>query len=337
MKLFKFIINRIFSSSITLFGLSILIFCMARLIPGDPARMALGDRASLEQVEAMREKLLLNEPIYIQYFSYLKGVFRGDLGYSIFTKKPVTQNIYDFLPATLELILFAGLFMIAIGVPLGAIAAKNNGRLGDFIIRFFAIFNIVTPAFVIGILLMILFSHNLGWLPIAGRISDPIFTPVRITGLYTLDSLIMLDFKNFMDSLRHILLPSIALSLAGLSQAIRLTRANMLDTLKAPYTEMANAFAFSDKSILFKYALKPALIPTITIIGLDFSAMLGNAFLVEMVFDWPGIAKYGVHSTMNADLNAIVGVVLIIGLMFLVVNILIDILIALINPKVRLG
>ncbi len=128
MKLFKFIINRIFSSSITLFGLSILIFCMARLIPGDPARMALGDRASLEQVEAMREKLLLNEPVYIQYFSYLKGVFRGDLGYSIFTKKPVTQNIYDFLPATLELILFAGFFMIAIGVPLGAIAAKNNGR-----------------------------------------------------------------------------------------------------------------------------------------------------------------------------------------------------------------
>ena len=337
MKLFKFIINRIFSSSITLFGLSILIFCMARLIPGDPARMALGDRASIEQVEAMRDKLLLNEPIYIQYFAYLKGVFRGDLGYSIFTKKPVTQNIYDFLPATLELILFAGFFMIAIGVPLGAIAAKNNGKLSDFIIRFFAIFNIVTPAFVIGILLMILFSHNLGWLPIAGRISDPIFSPVRITGLYTLDSLIMLDFKNFIDSLKHILLPSIALSLAGLSQAIRLTRANMLDTLKAPYTEMANAFAFSDKSILFKYALKPALIPTITIIGLDFSAMLGNAFLVEMVFDWPGIAKYGVHSTMNADLNAIVGVVLIIGLMFLVVNILIDILIALINPKVRLG
>jgi len=310
---------------------------MARLIPGDPARMALGDRASLEQVEAMREKLLLNEPIFIQYFSYLKGVFRGDLGYSIFTKKPVTQNIYDFLPATLELLLFAGFFMIVIGVPLGAIAAKNNGKLSDFIIRFFAIFNIVTPAFVIGILLMILFSHNLGWLPIAGRISDPIFPPVRITGLYTLDSLIMLDFKNFIDSLKHILLPSIALSLAGLSQAIRLTRANMLDTLKAPYTEMANAFAFSDKTILFKYALKPALIPTITIIGLDFSAMLGNAFLVEMVFDWPGIAKYGVHSIMNADLNAIVGVVLIIGLMFLVVNILIDILIALINPKVRLG
>jgi len=337
MKLFKFIISRIFSSSITLFGLSILIFCMARLIPGDPARMALGDRASLEQVEAMREKLLLNEPIFIQYFSYLKGVFRGDLGYSIFTKKPVTQNIYDFLPATLELLLFAGFFMIVIGVPLGAIAAKNNGKLSDFIIRFFAIFNIVTPAFVIGILLMILFSHNLGWLPIAGRISDPIFPPVRITGLYTLDSLIMLDFKNFIDSLKHILLPSIALSLAGLSQAIRLTRANMLDTLKAPYTEMANAFAFSDKTILFKYALKPALIPTITIIGLDFSAMLGNAFLVEMVFDWPGIAKYGVHSIMNADLNAIVGVVLIIGLMFLVVNILIDILIALINPKVRLG
>ena len=337
MNLIFFIFKRIFSSSITLIGLSILIFCMARLIPGDPARMALGDRASQEQVEQMREKLLLNEPIYIQYFEYIKGVSQGDLGYSIFTKKPVTENIYEFLPATLELVLFAGFFMIIIGVPLGAIAARYNGSITDIIIRFFAIFNVVTPAFVIGILLMIIFSHNLDWLPIAGRITDPIVTPERITGMYTVDSLIKLDFKNFFDSLRHILLPAIALSLAGLSQAIRLTRANMLDTLNSSYIEMAKAFSFKEKDIIFKYALKPALIPTITVIGLDFSALLGNAFLVEMVFDWPGIAKYGVHSTMHTDLNAIVGVVLIVGLMFLVVNIIIDLLIALINPKVILS
>jgi len=227
--------------------------------------------------------------------------------------------------------------MIVIGVPLGAYSAQYSGQYRDIFIRLFAIFNIVTPSFVIGIVLMIIFSHHLGWLPIAGRISDPIVTPDRITGLYTLDSLLKLDFKNFIDSLRHILLPSIALGLAGLSQAIRLTRANMLDTFQAPYIEMANAFAFNQRDIVFKYALKPALIPTITIIGLDFSALLGNAFLVEMVFDWPGLAKYGVHSIMNADLNAIVGVVLIVGLMFLTVNIIIDILIALINPKVRLS
>ena len=337
MKLFWFIVKRIFSSLITLVGLSILIFCMARLIPGDPARMALGDRASEEQVEKMRETLLLDEPIPIQYLTYVKGVVQGDLGYSYFSKKPVTENIYDFLPATLELVFFAGFFMIVIGVPLGAISAQYSGQYRDIFIRLFAIFNIVTPSFVIGILLMIIFSHHLDWLPIAGRISDPIITPDRITGLYTLDSLLKLDFKNFIDSLRHILLPSIALSLAGLSQAIRLTRANMLDTFQAPYIEMANAFAFSQRDVVFKYALKPALIPTITIIGLDFSALLGNAFLVEMVFDWPGLAKYGVHSTMNADLNAIVGVVLIVGLMFLTVNIIIDILIAIINPKVRLS
>ena len=310
---------------------------MARLIPGDPARMALGDRASEEQVEKMRETLLLDEPIPIQYLTYVKGVVQGDLGYSYFSKKPVTENIYDFLPATLELVFFAGFFMIVIGVPLGAISAQYSGKYRDIFIRLFAIFNIVTPSFVIGIVLMIIFSHHLGWLPIAGRISDPIVTPDRITGLYTLDSLLKLDFKNFIDSLRHILLPSIALSLAGLSQAIRLTRANMLDTFQAPYIEMANAFAFNQRDVVFKYALKPALIPTITIIGLDFSALLGNAFLVEMVFDWPGLAKYGVHSIMNADLNAIVGVVLIVGLMFLTVNIIIDILIALINPKVRLS
>ena len=177
MKLFIFILKRVFSSLITLVGLSILIFCMARLIPGDPARMALGDRASEEQVEEMRETLLLNEPIYIQYYSYIKGVFKGDLGYSIFTKKPVTENIYDFLPATLELVLFAGFFMIVIGVPLGAIAAKNNGKTSDIILRFFAIFNVVTPAFVIGILLMIIFSHHLGWLPIAGRITSIAYNP----------------------------------------------------------------------------------------------------------------------------------------------------------------
>ena len=337
MKLFWFIVKRIFSSLITLIGLSILIFCMARLIPGDPARMALGDRASEEQVEKMRATLLLDEPIPIQYLTYVKGVVQGDLGYSYYTKRPVTENIYKFLPATLELVFFAGFFMIVIGVPLGAYSAQYSGQYRDIFIRLFAIFNIVTPSFVIGIVLMIIFSHHLGWLPIAGRISDPIVTPDRITGLYTLDSLLKLDFKNFIDSLRHILLPSIALGLAGLSQAIRLTRANMLDTFRAPYIEMANAFAFNQRDIVFKYALKPALIPTITIIGLDFSALLGNAFLVEMVFDWPGLAKYGVHSIMNADLNAIVGVVLIIGLMFLTVNIIIDILIALINPKVRLS
>ena len=272
MKLFWFIVKRILSSLITLIGLSILIFCMARLIPGDPARMALGDRASEEQVEKMREKLLLDESIPIQYLTYVKGVVQGDLGYSYYTQRPVTENIYNFLPATLELVFFAGFFMIVIGVPLGAISAKYSGQYRDMFIRFFAIFNIVTPSFVIGILLMIIFSHHLDWLPIAGRISDPIVTPDRITGLYTLDSLLKLDFKNFIDSLRHILLPSIALSLAGLSQAIRLTRANMLDTFQAPYIEMANAFAFNPRDVVFKYALKPALIPTITIIGLDFSA-----------------------------------------------------------------
>ena len=311
-----------------------LIFAIARIIPGDPARIALGPNATAEQIASLRAEMHLDDSLAVQYGHFVADVLQGDLGTSLYTNRPVTTDIAQFLPATLELVLFAGVIMVACGLPLGILAARYRNRWPDHLVRVLALLTVSAPSFVWAVILMLLFAFYLPLFPIAGRLSD-IYEIERVTGFLTIDTLLAGNLAAFTDALHHIVLPAVALSLSGIGQAARLTRANMVETYERPYIEMAEAYGFFPSRIARIYAFKPSLIPSLTIIGLDFAAMLGNAFLVEAVFAWPGLSRYGVNVILRKDLNAITGTVLIIAITFLIVNIIVDLLIAFLNPRIR--
>ncbi len=326
--------KRLATTAIVLFGVSILIFLIARIIPGDPARIALGPRATVEQVERMRETLHLNDSIFVQYGYFVGDFLRGDLGISLYTNRPVMTDIAQFLPATLELVLLAGFFMVSIGLPLGAIAARYRGGWADHTIRIITLLTVSAPAFVWAVILVLLFSYYTPLFPIAGRIHETI-SIAPVTRFMLIDTLIAGRLDGFLSALHHLILPAFALSLSGIGQAARLTRSNMVEVYTQPYIEMAQSYGFSERRIASKFAFKPSLIPSLTIIGLDFAALLGNAFLVENIFAWPGISRYGVGVILQKDLNAIVGTVMIISATFLIANIVVDLLVAVINPRIR--
>lgn len=332
--IFRILAKRLLTSVIVLIGVSVLIFVIARVIPGDPARIALGPNATAEQVGILRERLHLNEPLPVQYGYFIADLARGDLGVSLYTNRPVTQDIAQFLPATLELILVAGAMMILIGLPLGVLSARYRETWIDNTIRIVSLLGVSAPAFVWAVILMLLFAYFLPIFPIAGRISNQ-FTIPSVTDFMLIDTLLAGHPRAFLNAASHLVLPAFALALSGIGQAARLTRANMVETYQRPYIEMARAYGFPEGRIARRYAFRPSMIPSMTIIGLDFAAMLGNAFLVEAVFAWPGLSRYGVSVILRKDLNAIVGTVLCISALFLIVNIIVDLMTAYINPRIR--
>ncbi|MBO6718503.1 MAG: ABC transporter permease [Rhizobiaceae bacterium] len=332
----RLIAKRLGISLIVLIGVSMLIFTIARVIPGDPARIALGPNATAEQVAALRERLHLNESLPVQYGYFIADLAQGDLGISLYTNRPVTRDIAQFLPATLELILVAGTMMILIGLPLGVISARYRDTWIDGTVRVVSLLGVSAPSFVWAVILMLLFAFFLPIFPIAGRMADS-FTVPTVTGFLLIDTLVAGNTRAFGSAAWHIVLPAFALALSGIGQAARLTRANMVETYDKPFIEMARSYGFPERRIANRYAFRPSMIPSLTIIGLDFAAMLGNAFLVEAVFAWPGLSRYGVAVILRKDLNAIVGTVLVISAMFLIVNIIVDLLIAFINPRIRLS
>ncbi len=337
MTLAGYLRQRSLAALVTFLGVSILIFGIARLIPGDPARIALGPTATAEQVRDLQITLGLDLPLPVQYLRYIGGVLRGDLGPSLYTNHAVALDLAETFPATFELVLVSALLMIGLGIPLGIIAARGrDGRL-DNTLRLTALLGVVTPSFVWAVVFMLVFSATLGWLPIIGRISPELGPPRSLTGLYLVDSLLTADLPRFTDALAHITLPAIALALAGIGQAARLTRANMVETYARPYIEAARAYGLSEWRIATRFALRPALSPVLTVLGLDIAAKLGSAFLVESVFNWPGMARYGVQTILHKDLNGIVGTVLVIAAFFLLVNGVIDFLVALLDPRIRFG
>ncbi|MER3484520.1 MAG: peptide ABC transporter [Meiothermus sp.] len=331
----SYLVRRLLASIGVLVGVSILIFVIARVIPGDPARIALGPMASKEQVENLRKELYLDRPLPLQYVEFVKRLAQGDLGQSLYTRRAVTTDLAEFFPATLELVLVGGLVMVVLGVPLGILAAYYRNRWPDNTARVLSLLGVVTPSFVWAIFLILLLAYWVAILPVAGRLGDAFVPPPRVTGLVTIDALLAGQWATFWDALKHMILPAVALAMAGLGQAARLTRANLIDIYGKPYVEMARAYGVRESSIAFKYALRPAMIPTLTILGLDFAAMLGGAFLVEAVFNWPGMARYAVQAIIRKDLNAIVGTTLVIAAFFLLINILVDLIVGYINPRIR--
>lgn len=330
-----YLARRLLASIGVLIGVSILIFVIARVIPGDPARVALGPMASQEQVENLRKQLYLDRPLPLQYFEFVKRLFQGDLGMSLYTKRAVTRDLAEFFPATLELVLLSGIIMVVLGMTLGIFAARYRNRWPDNFTRIVSILGVVTPNFVWAIFLVLLLAYWVIVFPVAGRLGDAFLPPPRVTGLLLIDAPLAGQWALFRNALYHLILPAFALAFAGLGQAARITRTNMVDTYNKPYIEMARAYGVSETLIARKYALRPAMIPTLTILGLDIAAMLGGAFLVEAVFNWPGMARYAVQAIIRKDLNAIVGTTLVIAAFFLVINIIVDIIVGYLNPRIR--
>jgi peptide/nickel transport system permease protein len=337
MNLGNFLLRRLLLSIVVLIGLSIIIFIIARVIPGDPARMSLGASASEEAVQQLRQEMNLDKPLPEQYFFWIKGVLAGDFGRSLVTKRPVSEDIKEYLPATMELAIFAGILMAFFAILLGTLAARFKDTWVDGSIRVLSYFGIAIPAFVAAILFMLVFGYYWPILPALGRLSTGMTPPANITGLLALDSLIQGNFVAFGDAFQHLILPAVALSLGGLFQEARIARSSMVDNMNKDFISAERGFGIPERVIMFKYLLKPSLIPIVSVMGLDFAALLGNAFLVEMIFNWPGISRYGVNAMLNKDLNAISAVILIIGIVFLVVNIIVDVMIAFLDPRIRLS
>jgi len=337
MKTLKWLGKRLMHSIGVLIGLSILIFLITRVMPGDPARVALGARAPAPVVEALRQDMHLDEPIYVQYYFWLLGALKGDFGESLFTRRAVVDDIKEFLPATMELALCAGLLMAGIGVFLGAISAKRENSWLDNSVRAVAYLGIVTPPFIFAILFVFLLGYLLPIFPTMGRLSTGVAVPPVVTGMVTIDAIISGNFRAFIDALWHIFLPALSLAMAGIAQESRITRSSIIDNIRKDYVGAERSCGIPERRILWKYLLRPSLIPTVSIMGLDFACTLGNAFLVELVFNWPGFSRYGINAMLRKDLNAVTAVILVIGFVFLIVNIIVDLVITYLDPRIRLG
>jgi peptide/nickel transport system permease protein len=337
MNLLSFLGRRAIHSIFVLWGLSIVIFVISRIMPGDPARMAVGARAPQWVVDNLREQMHLDEPLYAQYYYWLTDALHGDFGISLVTRRPVAQDVKEFFPATLELALFAGFIMGAGGILLGTFSARHKDEWADNIVRVISYLGVVTPAFVFAILFLLLFGMTLEWMPTMGRLSPDIPRPPQVTGLMTIDSLLAGNLNAFIDSIWHLILPAIALAMGGLAQEARITRSTMSDNLSKDYIAAGRSLGIPENVMMRSFLLKPSLIPTISILGLDFAATLGNAFLVEMIFIWPGLSRYGINAMLRKDLNAIAAVILVLGVVFIVVNIIVDLVVARLDPRIGLA
>ena len=337
MRLGPFILRRLAQSVFVLFGLSIVIFLIARIVPGDPARMALGPRAPVEVVERLSHQMHLDEPLPKQYVLWLWGVLHGDMGDSLLTRRPVTEDIREFFPATLELVALTAVFIVVGGFSLGILSARYANTWFDNVVRLFSYLGIVTPAFAWAVILMLLFCFVWHIFPSYGRLSENMVPPPTVTGMYTVDALLAGQFNVFWDALTHLVLPAIALALPPMSQAARMTRSSMADNQAKDYIGSMIAYGVPQSIVTGKYLLKPSLITPITVMALDIAATFGYAFMVEAIFGFPGLARYGIQVMLNKDVNAIIGVVLMLGLVFITLNITVDIIVAYLDPRIRLS
>lgn len=336
MEFLYFLARRLLWSILVLVGLSIIIFIIARVVPGDPARISLGPLATAEQVAELQSEMGLDRSIPSQYLGYVGGLLQGDLGRSLLTQRSVNRDIGDTFSATFELVIATVIVSMIIGVPAGVMAARNKDGWLDNSSRFVALLGVVTPAFFLAILLQILAGYVLNILPVTNRMPAGIDFQANITGLMVVDTLLRGRFDLTVEALRHLLLPTIALSAATIGQIMRITRSSMIDVARQDYIEAARAYGIPGRIRTFKYMLRPSFVPPLTILGLEFASLIGNAFVVEMVFAWPGMASYGVRTILQKDLNAVMGVVMVSGLFFVFVNLLIDVLVGYVDPRVRI-
>jgi len=335
----RFILRRLTWLIFVLLGLCVITFILSRVVPGDPAELYLGPRPKPEQVELVRTQLGLDKPLYIQFFYYLRDLSQGNLGESLRTHRPVMVGILDHLPATLELMFTAIVMALLVGIPVGVISAKKENTMIDHFNRFFSIAGTSLPSFWLAMIFQIIFFRWLGIFPIGGRLDTIIglLNPVeKITGFLIADALITGNWLVLKDAVWHLILPSMTLAAYSTGLIARMTRSTMLEVLREDYITTARSIGISENEILFVQGLRNALAPTLTTAGLSFALMLFGAFYIESIFFWPGIGKYMLTAIQLNDYPVIMGVTSLGALFYVVVNLIVDILIAIVDPRVRL-
>ncbi len=335
MRILNYVLRRLVYMLPVLFGVTVLVFVISHAIPGDPASLIAGPKASREALENIRRSHGLDQPLPVQYLRFVTGLLQGDLGMSIRNHRPVTQDLKDFFPATLELTLASLALCLGVGIPLGILAAVKRNSWADHLTRVFSVFGVSTPVFWLGLMLLLLFYRNLGWLPGSGRLDVLTEAPVRITGMYILDSLLTGNWSTLRQALHHIILPAFCLSYVYLAIITRIVRSSMLQVLGQDYITTARANGLSEARVVLRHAFKNSLIPTVTITGLSFGELLGGAILTETIFAWPGMGKYVVDSVNYLDFPAIMGFTLVVSVAYVCINLVVDVLYALLNPTIR--
>ena len=318
-------------------GVSVITFAISHLVPADPVAAALGDHATDAQIAAFRAEYGLDKPVVDQYFIYVNGLLRGDLGKSIRTRRPVAADLRDFFPATLELSLAALLVSILIGIPAGAWSAIARNRLPDHFVRVFSLTGGSLPIFWLGLILIGFFYGRLGWLPGGGRIDRFIEPPLSITGLYVLDSLLTSNIPALQSSLQHLILPAFTLGYFSTAVIARMMRSSMLEVMRQDYMLTARAKGLRLNAAVIKHGLRNALIPTLTIIGVTFGSLLSGAVLTETIFSWPGLGRYATASAISLDFPAVMGVTLLAAVIYPVANLLVDLGYHWLDPRIQHG
>jgi len=335
--LVRLIVRRLLFLVLVLFGLSVITFTLSHVVPNDPARLIAGPRASRSAVDKVRQEYGLDQPLVVQYVDYVRGVARFDFGRSFTSRQPVRDDLVRYLPATIELGTYAFLLSTVIGVPLGVLSAVRRDSWLDHLARFVSISGLALPIFWLALMVQYLFFGRLGWLPDGQRLPIGTDPPRSLTGLYAVDALLTGNWSLLRLVLEHLAMPVVVLAFGSLAVVTRMVRGGMLDVLNQDYVRTARAKGLAHRDVVARHALKNALLPTVTSLGLQVGLLLSGTFLVELVFSWPGIGRYAVQAIEQVDYNAIMATTLIVALIFVLVNLVVDVLYLFLDPRISFG
>jgi peptide/nickel transport system permease protein len=330
----RFFVRRILLVIPTLVGLLLLTFLLVRVVPNDPSAALAGENATPAQIAEIRRQYGFDEPLWRQFFIYVGQVAAFDFGKSLYTNAPVAEDIKRRLPATLELTFLALALGAGLGIPLGVLAAVSHNRLADYVVRVITVGGLAIASFWFAIMLQYLFAMELDLLPLRGRLGVATDQPPLVTGFHLIDSLVAGRLDIFADALRHLALPAFTLSIGAIATITRFTRSGMLETLQRDFVIYETAAGYPRMVLIGVYVLRNSVVAAITQIGLLFGALIGGAVVVESIFDWPGIGTYAVRGILNADFKAVLAVTLLVGVVYAIVNILVDLAHALVDPRV---
>jgi peptide/nickel transport system permease protein len=336
----EYLFRRLGLAILVLVGVLVVTFVVSRVVPGDPARLYIGPRASAERLEEVRQQLGLNDPLPVQFIRYIGDILHGQLGYSFRTKRPILDDLKLRLPATMELVILDATLALVIGVVVGVLGAAKRGKIFDQLSRVVTIAGVSIPPFWLALLLQLVFFLHLGWLPLGGRVSQDIMLnhPItHITGFYLIDAAVTGNWIAWRDAALHLILPVCVLATYPISLAVRMTRASMVDVLSETYVTAARAAGLSEREILYRLALKNGIVPTLTVMGLIFGYSITGAIVVEIVFTWPGMGSYMSDAILNSDIYVLFAVTIVVTLVYIVINLLVDLIQAALDPRIRLG
>jgi peptide/nickel transport system permease protein len=329
------ILRRLVLAAFVVWGVTLITFFLSHVVPGDPARLIAGPKANLVAIAHIRAEYGLDRPLTQQYVRYMTDLLHGNLGTSFVSRRPVAQDLRAYFPATLELTLYALVVGSILAVLAALVATRRPGSATESGIQLLSVTSLSVPAFWAALILQLLIAVTLGWLPVTGRLSTGIAPPTHLTGIYTLDSVLTGQLGTFTDALRHLILPAIALGLAVFGLMARIMRASLLDVIEEDYVRTAEAKGLSEMRVLLRHILRNAMLPGVTVFGLLFGFLAGGIFVVEYIFAWPGIGAYAFNAFQSSDYNAVMGVTLVVAVLYVLVNLAIDLIYLFLDPRIR--